>query len=417
VEYVFPVSTAETQSAFKIKGQGTIYLMGFGHASTHWVHAMMLFLFPYIQKDFGLTYTQIGLLSMAMHISALACNFGSGPLVDMTGRRIVFLMLSLLGTGVALFCFGFVQSFIMIFFLVALVGAANNLWHAPGIAFLSEMFPKNRGYVLAVHATGANLGDAASPFVAGILLLWMSWQTASMGMAVPVFIALGIIAFTLMPREPTRQIGSDGRGLSLRDYATGLAAIARVAPIRNLTLVIAVRGMAQVGIVLFVPLYLVNVLEFSPEGQGTTMMLMQIGGMAASMIAGTLSDRIGRRPVVFSGLTATTIAIIGITFISNDILFIVGVSVLGFVLFAVRPVMQGWMMDLTPRNLGGSATSVMFGVQALFGAAVPVLGGIVADTWGLLEVFYMLAGFMLIANVLMFTLRGSDADPAAKDAA
>ena len=198
--------------------------------------------------------------------------------------------------------------------------------------------------------------------------------------------------------------------MSLRDYSAGLMTIARIPPIRNLTLVIAVRGMAQVGITMFIPLYLVNELAFSPQGQGTTMMLMQIGGMAASMIAGTLSDRVGRRPVVFSGLTATTIVIIGITFISHDILFIVGVSVLGFVLFAVRPVMQGWMMDLTPSNLGGSATSVMFGVQALFGAAVPVLGGLVADQWGLIEVFYMLACFMLIANIMMFTLRGADAE-------
>lgn len=406
------MSTTDTPSAFKVKGQGTIYLLGFGHASTHWVHAMMLFLFPYIRIEFGLSYTQIGLLGMIMHISALACNFGSGPLVDMTGRRVVFLMVSLMGTGSALFMFGFVDSFITICCLVGLVGAANNLWHAPGIAFLSEMFPKNRGYVLAVHATGANLGDATSPAVAGFLLLWLTWQDASMTMALPVFAALVVIAVTLMPREKTAQSSGESRGMNLRDYAAGLATIARIPPIRNLTLVIAVRGMAQVGIVTFVPLYLVDTLKFSPEGQGTTMMLMQLGGMAASMIAGTLSDRIGRRPVVFSGLTATTIAIIAITFISNDLLFIIGVSVLGFVLFAVRPVMQGWMMDLAPRELGGSATSVMFGVQALFGAAVPVLGGIVADTegWGLIEVFYMLAGFMLIANVLMLTLRGNDAE-------
>ena len=43
-------------------------------------------------------------------------------------------------------------------------------------------------------------------------------------------------------------------------------------------------------------------------------------------------------------------------------------------------------------------------------AAVPVLGGLVADQWGLIEVFYMLAGFMLIANVMMLTLRGEEAE-------
>ena len=403
-------TSTESVSAFRIKGQSTIYLMGFGHAATHWVHALMLFFFPYIQKEFGLSYSQIGLFGTIMHLCAVACNFGSGPLVDVTGRRIAFLLLSLLGTGSALVFLGVTSSVVTICALVGLVGAANNLWHAPGIAFLSETFPKNRGYVLAVHATGANIGDAASPAIAGLLLLAMTWQTASMALAAPVFVALVIVAVALLPRERPAQAAGGRRGMSFADYVAGMVAIARNRPVRNLTLVTGVRGMAQAGIVLYVPLYLVNVLEFSPAQQGTAMMLMQLGGVAASMIAGTLSDRIGRRPVVFSGLTATTIAIVGITFITNDLVFIVGVAVLGFVLFAVRPVMQGWMMDLTPKELGGSATSVMFGVQSLFAALVPILGGIVADTWGLLEVFYMLAGFMLIANLMMFTLRGADAE-------
>lgn len=406
-----PGTTAgESVSPFRIKGQGTIYLVGFGHASTHWVHAMMLFLYPYIQQEYGLSFTQIGVLQTIMHVSALSCNFGSGPLVDMTGRRVPFLLLALAGTGVGLFFLGLTHSFLVICLLSALVGAANNLWHAPGIAFLSESFPKNRGYVLAVHATGANIGDMISPATAGLLMLTMSWQGTAMTLALPVLVALAIVAVTLLPRETPRHGAGGRRGMSLADYLAGLAAIARNRPVRNLTLVTGVRGMAQAGIVLFVPLYLVGELGFGPEQQGLAMMLMQLGGVAASMIAGTLSDRIGRRPVVFSGLTATTVAIVAITFITNDLIFIAGVAVLGFALFAVRPVMQGWMMDLTPRELGGSATSVMFGVQALFAAIVPVLGGFVADTWGLLQVFYMLAGFMLLANLLMFTLRGAEAE-------
>ena len=360
------MSTAEPHSAFKIEGQGTIYLVGFGHASTHWVHAMMIFLFPYMKQDFGLSYTEVGFLSMIMHISALACNFGSGPLVDMSGRRIIFLMLSLLGTGAALFLFGIAQSFLFVCLLVAMVGAANNLWHAPGIAFLSETFPKNRGYVLAVHATGANLGDAASPFVAGFLLLNPHMAGNLYGNVASGFCGTGdcyVCPYAAGEKAAGRRRRQRNESAGLRPrFGYHFADAGHPEPY----LVIAVRGMAQVGVVLFVPLYLVDIMEFSPEGQGTTMMLMQIGGMVASMIAGTMSDRVGRRPVVFAGVTATTVVIIGVTFISHDLLFIAGVSVLGFVLFAVRPVMQGWMMDLTPRELGGSATSVMFGVQALF---------------------------------------------------
>ena len=61
-------------------------------------------------------------------------------------------------------------------------------------------------------------------------------------------------------------------------------------------------------------------------------------------------------------------------------------------------------MDLTPAHLGGSATSVMFGFQSTLSILAPVVGGLIADAWGLSAVFYMLAGTVLIANLLVFLL-------------
>ena len=57
-------------------------------------------------------------------------------------------------------------------------------------------------------------------------------------------------------------------------------------------------------------------------------------------------------------------------------------------------------MDLTPKELGGSAIGVLFTAQAGFSAAVPV-GSLVADEWGLDKVFYGLAGFMAIATTIV----------------
>ena len=73
---------------------------------------------------------------------------------------------------------------------------------------------------------------------------------------------------------------------------------------------------------------------------------------------------------------------------------------LGFLLYAVRPVVHSWMMDLTPPGMNGSATSLMFGTQGAFKMGLPVFGGFIADTWGLPTVFYLLAATMLAANVV-----------------
>jgi predicted MFS family arabinose efflux permease len=62
------------------------------------------------------------------------------------------------------------------------------------------------------------------------------------------------------------------------------------------------------------------------------------------------------------------------------------------------------MMDLTPKNMAGSATSLMFGTQSSFNILMPVTGGLVADAFGLTAVFYLLGVTMLLSNAVVFFL-------------
>ncbi|GIT24924.1 MAG: hypothetical protein CM1200mP41_09680 [Gammaproteobacteria bacterium] len=98
------------------------------------------------------------------------------------------------------------------------------------------------------------------------------------------------------------------------------------------------------------------------------------------------------------------VVIVLITVVPNELVLVSAVAVLGFALFAVRPVIHSWLMDLAPPDVAGSATSVLFGTQALLTAIVPPLGGLVADHYGLINVFYLLALTILIANVLVWML-------------
>ena len=172
----------------------------------------------------------------------------------------------------------------------------------------------------------------------------------------------------------------------------------------KLCLMSAFRSTTQAGLLMFLPLYLANVIAATPLMMGLTLAAMQIGGMIASPVAGIWSDRVGRRPVVLAGLTVSTVTVVALTLIGSDLIFIAGVAVLGFALYAVRPVVHSWMMDLTPHELGGSATSLMFGAQAGLSTLMPIVGGMIADSYGLLWVFYVLAGSMLVTNLLVLTL-------------
>jgi predicted MFS family arabinose efflux permease len=73
-------------------------------------------------------------------------------------------------------------------------------------------------------------------------------------------------------------------------------------------------------------------------------------------------------------------------------------------MYATRPVIQSWQMDRSPPQLIASMTSAMFTVQALMSATAPLVGGLLADRFGLISVFYFLAASVLAANVLCLAI-------------
>jgi len=378
-------------------------LVSLGHGATHWVAATFYILLPAIGSAFELNYSEIGLLVTAFHASAVAANFGSGALVDLAGRRVVFQVLALVVGGLALAGFAVVGSAVALALLVAVIGATNNLWHPAAISYLSARLPARRGYALSMHALGANLGDAVAPLAAGALLVALSWRGTAAVNALPAFAAALALAATLLPVE--RGAGSAGRrGLSGREYLAGLAAMARDRAMLGLCLMSGFRAMTQTGLLTFLPLYVAHVVGLGPLWVGLTLSVMQVGGLIAGPLAGAWSDRVGRRPVVLAGLALTTAMLLGLSLVGSGALFVAGVAVLGFALYAVRPVVHSWAMDLTPPALGGSATSMLFGVQAILAALAPLIGGMIADRWGLDAVFYFLALTVFIANVMVFAL-------------
>ena len=88
----------------------------------------------------------------------------------------------------------------------------------------------------------------------------------------------------------------------------------------------------------------------------------------------------------------------------NSQAFVVIIAVLGFFLYALRPVLQAWTLESTPKNMGGSSIGILFGAQSLGAAVSPLLGGLIADRYGLGATFYFLAGTIVCANLFILMM-------------
>ena len=392
----------EASAPFPTEGQKSMWIVAFGHGTTHWIMATFFVVLPFVAEDLGLSYTQAGLLVSTFYVSSFIANFFSGAAVDLTGRKVLFQLISLLSGAAAIIGFALSSSFGLLCLMMAVVGASNNLWHPPAISFLSQEFPSRRGYALSIHALMASIADAFAPLLAGILLAVTLWEGAAATSAIPSLIGAGMLLM-LLPRD-TPATGEQAAGMEIGRYRKGLVKLLRSPAAVGLALMAGLRSMVQAGLLMFLPLYLAADMQVSPFALGAALMAMQMGGMIAGPIAGIASDRIGRRPVVMAGLTASTLVVTAITFVGDPVLFVAGVSVLGFALFAVRPVIHSWMMDLVPPPLAASGTSLLFGAQAVLSTLTPIVGGFIADAYDLISVFYFLAATMLIANIAVVFL-------------
>ncbi len=400
------MSGISAPSVLRLREFGPAYLMGMGHGASHWITGTFFLLLPKIREDFGFSYGEISLIGSIYYIGSLSVNMASGPVVDMTGRRILFQTVALIAVGLAMLGFGLTQGFFLLALMAVLISGSNNLWHPAAMSYLSSEYPRNRAFVLSLHGVGSNIGEAVGPVIAGSMLTWLAlgWRDTAMINAIPPLVMGVVFLLFLLPREKPVMSSCGRSGVTFREYLSGLGRMVRNRAVVGLSVMAGFRNMAQSGLKLFLPFYVVDVLGLPYAYAGFALTALLIGGMIAAPIAGAYSDRIGRRSVITMALSASTVVIVALTFIGNGTLYVFGISLLGFAMFAVRPVLQGWMMDSVPPQMAGSAISFMFSVQSAKSMLTPVIGGFIADAYGLEAVFYFLAFVLLLANVVAFLL-------------
>jgi len=394
-----------------LSGQTAAFLMGLGHGATHWIIATVYVLIPFLAKDLGLSYAQAGALISIFHAAAFVANAGSGAIVDISGRYIRIACVSLIVGALALIAVSFGNSLAWLIAPIIVIGLTNNLWHPAAISYLSRTYPNSRGFALSLHTLGATMGDILAPLATGFLLVVMSWQSAALVNALPVFAVALIIALAL-GRDATASGANHQRSAGFVSYLSGLKTLATDRSVLLLCVMAGFRSMTQNGLLVFLPLYLVNELNATSVLVGFAMTAIQAGAIVSGPVAGAWSDRIGRQPVVSLGLIGTSALILAMSLTNGAYAFIAFSTALGFAMFAIRPVIHGWTLDLAPSHMAGSAVSLLFGTQSAMTMAVPIVGGLIADVWGLNAVFYILTGTVTIAALMSFMIPEAKPQPA-----
>ncbi|MDP2005611.1 MAG: MFS transporter [Rubrivivax sp.] len=176
-----------------------IGLVGLAHGSSHFFHLLLPPLFPVFIRDFGLSYSQLGLLVTLFFIISGVGQALAGFLVDRIGARpVLFAALSCFAA--AALAAAAAQGYGGLMLAAALAGLGNAPFHPADFTILNKRVSQPRlGHAFSVHGITGNLGWALAPvFLIGLGELSGSWRVAYLCAAL---VPLAVLALLFVHRE------------------------------------------------------------------------------------------------------------------------------------------------------------------------------------------------------------------------
>ncbi len=178
-----------------------IGLVGLAHATSHFSHLLLAPLFPVFMKDFGLSYSDVGLLMTIFFVVSGSGQALAGFVVDRVGARpVLFGAISLF--LVASLVASMATSYWGLMAVALLAGLGNAPFHPADFTILNQRVSAPRlGHAFSAHGLTGNLGWALAPvFLVGITSL-ADWRTAYHAAAV---LYVGVLALLFWQRDKLR---------------------------------------------------------------------------------------------------------------------------------------------------------------------------------------------------------------------
>ncbi|MBA4260782.1 MAG: MFS transporter [Comamonadaceae bacterium] len=175
-----------------------IGLVGLAHGASHFSHLLLAPLFPVFMRDFGLSYSDVGLLVSLFFVISGTGQALSGFVVDRIGARpvlfaaITCFLLAALAASMATGYPGLVL-------VAVLAGLGNAPFHPADFTILNQrVSPPRLGHAFSAHGLAGNLGWALAPaFLVGITAL-ADWRTAYQAAAL---LYVGVLAVLFWQRD------------------------------------------------------------------------------------------------------------------------------------------------------------------------------------------------------------------------
>lgn len=332
---------------------------------------------PQYARSFDVSVFAASFVVSSFSIFRLIFAPTSGRLVDKVGYRYTYLG-GLTIVAVSTLLVGVAWDYWSLLVFRALGGIGSTMFTVSAMGLIVRMAPPNiRGKCSSAYGSAFLLGNVFGPLLGAVMAAW--------GMRAPFFIygfalvvATLIVAVRLNPEALRQKVPQRTTPVmrfrdAWRDSAYRAALVSGFA-----------NGWSNFGIrVAIIPLYAAATFEHGAAVAGLALTAFAVGNVIALQFSGSLSDRIGRRPLIFVGLAINGVATAVVGFMHGDVALLAVSAVAGFGAGMLNPVQQAVLADVIGSDRQGGKVLANFQMAMDLGAiSGPLVVGLIVDVWG-----------------------------------
>ncbi|MDR6962037.1 FSR family fosmidomycin resistance protein-like MFS transporter [Pseudomonas brassicacearum] len=366
------------------------------HLINDLIQAVLPSIYPMLKDSYGLTFTQVGLITLTFQLTASLLQPWVGYHTDRHPKPWL-LPAGTVCTLIGIVMMSMVGSFALILLAAALIGIGSSTFH-PEASRVARLASGGRyGLAQSTFQVGGNAGSAFGPLLAAAIIIpYGQGNVAWFGL----FALFALFVLYRISRWYANH-------LNLFKLKQGQAATHGLSKGRVLSALVVLgllvfsKYFYMASFTSYFTFYLIEKFDLTVASSQLHLFLFLGAVAAGTFFGGPIGDRIGRKAVIwFSilGVAPFTLILPHVDLLWTSILSVV----IGFILASAFSAIVVYAQELVPGNVGMIA-GVFFGLMFGFGGIGAALLGHLADIRGI-EYVYWLCSFLPLFGVLAIFL-------------
>ena len=371
------------------------------HCLNDTLQSVISAVYPLFKEDLGLSFAQIGLITLVYQSAASVCQPLTGLFFDKWPSA-WSLPTGMSFTLVGLLSLAFANTLPLVLCSVALVGIGSSVFHPEASRLTSLALGGKRGLAQSLFQVGGNLGGSLGPLLAAVFVAPYGRRHIAL---------FTILAFTaIMVMIP---VGHWYKSFLLRlrkaEGETLKTSVCRPLPMGKTVFSIAIllilifsKYIYMASLNSYYTFYLIHKFGVSVQASQLYLFVFLIATAIGTLLGGPIGDRVGRKYVIWASILGAAPFTLIMPHVENLYLTTVLSFCVGLTLSSAFPAILVYAQELLPYKLGlisGLFFGFAFGVA---GIASAVLGNM-ADRYGI-EAVYNVCGYMPLIGLVTWFL-------------